>query len=83
MIIRPEQPTDQRPIDELLVLSFPTPAEARLVTLLRQAGRLTYAWIAEHEQSIVGFIGFSPLTLAGESCNGLGLASCGNLVSVV
>jgi putative acetyltransferase len=53
--------------------SFPTPAEARLVDLLRAAGRLRVSLVAEIGNVIVGHIAFSPVAAASTAA-GAGLA---------
>lgn len=53
--------------------SFPTDAEARLVDLLRAAGRMQASLVAEIDGVIVGHIAFSPV-MAGDSPPGAGLA---------
>jgi putative acetyltransferase len=44
--------------------SFPTTAEARLVDLLRAAGRLTVSLVAEANGTVIGHVAFSPVTAA-------------------
>lgn len=53
--------------------SFPTPAEARLVDLLRAAGRLRVSLVAEVGGVIVGHVAFSPVT-AASTATAAGLA---------
>ena len=53
--------------------SFPTPVEARLVDLLRAAGRLRVSLVAEIGNVIVGHIAFSPVAAASTAA-GAGLA---------
>jgi putative acetyltransferase len=53
--------------------SFPTPVEARLVDLLRAAGRLRVSLVAEIGDVIVGHIAFSPVAAASTAA-GAGLA---------
>jgi len=71
--VRPEQPGDARAIHALLVATFPSPAEARLVDLLRVAGRLSLSLVAEADGVVVGHIAFSPVTVASGAV-GAGLA---------
>jgi putative acetyltransferase len=71
--LRSEQPADIDAIRRLNEAAFPTPAEARLVDLLREAGRLTLSVVATTEGQIVGHVAFSPITLDGKEF-GLGLA---------
>ena len=71
--VRPEQPGDARAIYALHVASFPSPAEARLVDLLRAAGRLSVSLVAEADGVIVGYVAVSPVT-AAPGAVGAGLA---------
>lgn len=73
MTIRPEQPGDAAAIFAVHAHSFPTTAEARLVDLLRGAGRLVVSAVAEQEGVLVGHVAFSPVT-AAVGPPGLGLA---------
>ena len=52
---------------------FVTPAEARLVRLLRDAGRLTASLVAEVDGEVVGHVAFSPVSTAS-GAEGAGLA---------
>ena len=54
------------------MISFPTPAEAKLVDALREAGRLRVSLIAEESGMVVGHVAWSPVTLAG-AADGVGL----------
>jgi putative acetyltransferase len=72
-VIRPERPTDAAAIHAVHAASFPTPAEARLVDVLRAAGRLRVSLVAEIDGAIVGHIAFSPVT-ATSGTSGAGLA---------
>ena len=71
--IRPERPSDAAAISQVHAASFPSADEARLVELLREAGRLQASLVAEDSGSIVGHIAFSPVTTASGS-TGAGLA---------
>jgi putative acetyltransferase len=71
--VRPEQPGDVDAISSVLVASFPGVDEARLVDLLREAGRLSISLVAETDGKIVGHVGFSPVTVAS-GATGAGLA---------
>ena len=79
MEIRPERPGDEAAIHAVVAEAFPTAAEADLVRTLRVAGRLTLSVVAElpgevaRDGTIVGHVGFSPVTLAGSTA-GIGLA---------
>lgn len=72
-MVRPEQPGDAAFIHAVHASCFPSDGEARLVNLLRDAGRLTVSLVAEAEGVIVGHIGFSPVTTTSGTM-GLGLA---------
>jgi putative acetyltransferase len=72
-VIREEDPGDEAAIEAVHHSSFPSPAEALLVHLLRSAGRLTFSMVAEVEGNIVGHVGFSPVTTA-DGRTGVGLA---------
>lgn len=62
--IRLEQLGDLSAIHAIHAASFPTAGEARLVDLLRAAGRLSVSLVAEVDKSLVGHIAFSPVTIA-------------------
>ena len=59
--IRPEGPADAAAIRRVLEAAFPTPAEARLVDLLRAGGHLSISLVAEEDEAVVGHIAFSPV----------------------
>ncbi len=71
--VRPEQPGDAEAIRGVHGASFPTPAEARLVDLLRQAGHLSVSLVAVLDDTVVGHVAFSPVTVATGAA-GVGLA---------
>lgn len=71
--VRPETPGDVAAILNVLHSAFPTEDEARAVSLLRESGHLSVSLVAEEEGKIVGYIAFSPVTVAG-AAGGLGLA---------
>lgn len=71
--IRPERPGDAAAIYAIHAASFPTDAEAKLVDLLRVAGRMQASLVAEIDGVIIGHIAFSPVT-ASDSAPGAGLA---------
>ena len=73
MTIRPERPADVAAIREILASAFPSPLEAELVDRLRAAGRLTVSLVAEQAGRLVGHVAFSPVTIAGEATDVLGL----------
>jgi len=73
MLVRPELPKDVADIKLVLCACFPTDAEARLVDLLRRAGKLTVSLVAEVEGCIAGYVAFSPVSVAsGNAGVGLG-----------
>ena len=71
--VHPERPGDAEAIHAVHAASFPTEAEARLVGLLRAAGRLPVSLVAEVGGAVVGHIAFSPVTAASGAV-GAGLA---------
>ncbi len=73
MTIRPERPDDVEAIQAVVEQAFPTPQEARLVDLLREAGRLSASLVAEVDGRVVGHVAFSPVS-TGSGAVGAGLA---------
>jgi putative acetyltransferase len=75
-IVRRETAGDERVIHKLLATAFPTDQEALLVDRLRENGRLSISLVAEVEDTIVGHIAFSPVTIkhANTELIGAGLA---------
>lgn len=73
MLIRPERPEDAAAIRAIHEASFPTPAEGRLVDLLREAGRLSASLVAEVDGVVAGHVSFSPVA-TGSGAIGAGLA---------
>jgi putative acetyltransferase len=73
MNVRPEQPADREAVHAVHVASFTSDLEARLVDMLRAAGKLTISLVAEEEGQILGHVGFSPVTAPGAT-GGVGLA---------
>jgi putative acetyltransferase len=74
-IIRPERTEDVEAIDAVHSAGFSTDAEARLVRLLRKAGRLTASLVAEVDGAVVGHVAFSPVAAAAApGAEGAGLA---------
>jgi putative acetyltransferase len=71
--VHPERPRDVAAIHAVHAASFPTDLEARLVGLLRAAGRLPVSLVAEVGGAVVGHIAFSPVTAASGAA-GAGLA---------
>ena len=76
MSIRPEQPSDEAAVRDVLLRAFDGPAEAGLVDRLRAAGAATVSLVAELEGVVVGYILFSPVEIEGAESNasGVGLA---------
>ncbi len=73
--IRAERAEDCEAISRLIAEAFGRSEEAKLVAALRTAGNLSVSLLAEDaEGRPVGHIAFSPLTLDGAPCPGLGLA---------
>jgi len=73
ILIRPGRPADVAAIRAIHEASFPTAAEARLVDLLREAGRLAASLVAEVGGAVAGHVAFSPVTV-GSGAVGAGLA---------
>jgi len=74
--IRPETPADTAAVHDLLVATFPTPAEAGLVSTLRTL-HVTHwvSLVAEHAGKIVGHILFTPVGVrSSPDWHALGLA---------
>lgn len=71
--VRAERLEDVEAIHALHAASFPTDGEAKLVRLLRKAGRLTLSLVAEVDGKIVGHVAFSPVRTA-DGRTGAGLA---------
>ena len=73
ILIRAEQAGDAGAIHAIHAGSFPTVAEARLVDMLRDVGRLSVSLVAEAGGEVIGHVGFSPVTVASGEV-GAGLA---------
>jgi putative acetyltransferase len=71
--IRPEAPGDIVAIHALNCACFPSDDEARLVDLLRDAGRLTASLVAVNARKVIGHVAFSPV-MAENGATGAGLA---------
>ncbi len=80
MVIRAEQPGDVLPIHAVHAGSFPTTDEARLVDLLRAAGRLSVSLVADEDGLVIGHVAFSPVTVTRGDI-GAGLAPVAVLAS--
>lgn len=75
MLIRVEIPVDAVGIDVLLHRVFGRDDEADLVQQLREAGLLTLGIVAtDNKGGIVGYAAFSPVNVAGEDRQWVGLA---------
>lgn len=75
MLIRVEIPIDAPGIDALLRRSFSGEAEATLVHDLREEGLITLGFVAtDDEGQVVGYVAFSPVSVAGEELQWVGLA---------
>jgi putative acetyltransferase len=78
--VRPEQVGDAPAIHTVNAASFPTNAEADLVDLLRDGGRLVVSLVAIDSGAIVGHVAFSPVEVEHGS-GGIGLAPLAVLAS--
>ncbi|MFI8414993.1 GNAT family N-acetyltransferase [Serratia sp. NPDC078593] len=75
MLIRVEIPVDAAGIDALLRRVFDRDDEADLVQQLREDGLLTLGIVAtDDEGGVVGYAAFSPVDVAGEDRQWVGLA---------
>ncbi|MDU6410974.1 MAG: N-acetyltransferase [Yersiniaceae bacterium] len=75
MLIRVEIPVDAAGIDSLLRRAFGRNDEASLVQQLREDGLLTLGIVAtDDEGRVVGYAAFSPVDVAGEDRQWVGLA---------
>ncbi|WP_039056825.1 N-acetyltransferase [Enterobacter sp. Bisph1] len=75
MLIRVEIPIDAPGIDALLRRSFGGEAEASLVHDLREDGLITLGCVAtDDEGQVVGYVAFSPVSVAGEDRQWVALA---------
>ena len=77
VLVREEQPADQRAIHAVNAAAFETDAEARLVDALRAGGGLTLSLVAVVDGELAGHIAFSPVTVTradGTTIEGVGLA---------
>lgn len=76
IVIREERGEDIPGIRKVHQLAFPTPGEARLVYLLRQARKILISYVAVEGDTIVGHVLYSPIIVGSlsETANGIGLA---------
>ena len=70
MLIRDERPSDEAAIHDLTErafkpMSYSDGTEASIIRLLRQSGQLTLSLVAEDEETIIGHVAFSPVTIDG------------------
>jgi len=65
MLIRPEEERDWPAVYAVLAAAFETPFEASLVNALREQARPVISLVAQRNQTIVGHIFFSPVSLTG------------------
>src|SRR5438045_4385701 len=74
--IRPERPDDIAAIRRVNERAFDSPAEADLVDLLRERGKVTLSLVAVHAGQVVGHILFSPVVIEAteQSVAAVGLA---------
>ncbi len=74
--IRPEQPQDSTAIRALVESAFQGTCEARLVELLRAAGKAIISLVASQDGKVVGHILFSPVEIEKRptTLDALGLA---------
>ena len=63
MLIRAEEPKDWAAVSAVTQSAFETPAEARLVGVLREQARPVVSLVTEKDGSILGHILFSPVVL--------------------
>ena len=64
MQVRTEKVTDESAVCLVNTSAFETPAEAKLVDALRKQARPIVSLVAELDDSVVGHIMFSPVTLS-------------------
>ncbi|MCK9996775.1 MAG: N-acetyltransferase [Candidatus Krumholzibacteria bacterium] len=65
-LIRPEMENDRDAVHALNVAAFETPAEARLVDILREQAKPVISLVAEVDGKVAGHILFTPVTLSTE-----------------
>jgi putative acetyltransferase len=78
MEVRPEIPSDEKAISELITAAFVEAEhsdgnEARIVDALRKSGSLHVSLVATENGEIVGHAAFSPVTIDGRSDGWFGL----------
>ena len=67
MLIRAEAHADRKAVHAVNTHAFETAAEAHLVDALRERAKPVVSLVAEHEDTIVGHIMFSPVLLIGHA----------------
>jgi putative acetyltransferase len=73
--IRDEEPNDREQVRAILLASFPSDAESRLVEALRIAGKGIISLVAINGERVFGHILFSPVTTSPQgAASGIGLA---------
>jgi putative acetyltransferase len=72
--VRPETAADVDAVRAVHVAAFPSPLESRLVDALRRAGKAVISLVAELDQSVVGHVLFSDVSIARGVQRGIGLA---------
>jgi len=65
MLVRDEKEQDQKAVHALNVAAFETAAEANLVDMLRAQAHPVISLVAEKNNTVVGHILFSPVSLSG------------------
>jgi len=75
MVIRTEEERDRAAVYAVNAAAFETPLEAKLVDVLRQQAQPVVSLVAEDDQTVVGHILFTPVSLTGHpALNIMGLA---------
>ncbi|MDO9303257.1 MAG: N-acetyltransferase [Anaerolineales bacterium] len=75
IIIRPEIPEDRQAVEGILLFTFRTGAESKVVNAIRENGNAVISLVAVSGENVVGHILFSPVTThPPTSEKGLGLA---------
>jgi putative acetyltransferase len=78
LLIRHERPGDENAIYSLTLAAFEPMAfsdgsEGPIIQSLRKSGKLTLSLVAEEDETIIGHIAFSPVTIDGSHENWFGL----------
>ena len=78
MLVRPEKFSDHDAVRLVNLDAFPTPSEANLVDALREQATPVVSLVAEENETIVGHIMFSPVSIVGHhNAKVMGLAPMG------